>query len=69
MTFIACFKRLHTFSCEEAGLVCDPYRQADSHLLPWCCTHNYNYVVAVVDQLADRYGANLLNIIYALEQK
>ena len=46
--------RLETFSCDDVGLTCDPNVQADSFLLPWCCTQNYVYIISVIDTLADR---------------
>ena len=47
--------RQHTFTCDEVGMMCEPEKQADSHLLPWCCIQNYNYIVSVIDDLANRY--------------
>jgi hypothetical protein len=56
---------LHTFSCDEVGLACDPSDQAGSFLLPWCCTRSYVHIVAVVDDLADRWR-KLWNLVTVL---
>jgi hypothetical protein len=49
-------KKIHSFSCSEVGLKCEPARQTKSFIVPWCCVQSAMHIISTMDRIADIAG-------------
>jgi hypothetical protein len=49
-------KKIHSFSCSEVGLKCQPETQTKSFIVPWCCVQSAMHIISTLDRITDIVG-------------